>query len=104
MLKHLLPNLASPLLTLSTLELARIILAESILSFLGLGVQPPDMSWGLIMADAHDYFQTNWWFATFPGMAIAITVLSVNILASWLRTQVDPIQRSKRAAGSGKSH
>jgi peptide/nickel transport system permease protein len=97
MFRHLLPNLASPLLTLGTLEFARIILAESILSFLGLGVQPPDMSWGLIIADASDYFQTNWWFSTFPGLAIALTVLSVNVVASWLRTHADPLQRSRRA-------
>jgi peptide/nickel transport system permease protein len=100
MLRHVLPNLASPLLTLSTLELARIILAEAILSFLGMGVQPPDVSWGLIMADAQDYFQTAPWFSTFPGLAIALTVLSVNVVASWLRVQADPTQRSKRFANT----
>jgi ABC-type dipeptide/oligopeptide/nickel transport system permease subunit len=104
MFRHLLPNLASPLLTLGTLEFARIILAESILSFLGVGVQPPDMSWGLIIADAADYFQTNWWFSTFPGLAIALTVLSVNVVASWLRTQADPLQRSRRSANNAQGH
>ena len=99
--RHVLPNLASPLLTLSTLELARIILAESILSFLGLGIQPPDVSWGLIISDASDYFHTNWWFATFPGLAIALTVLSVNVVASWLRTNADPTQRSRKVHNNG---
>lgn len=90
---HALPNLMSPLLTLSTLELARIILAEATLSFLGLGVQPPDASWGLMIADGHDYIARAWWLVTLPGLAIAITVFGVNLVASWLRVYSDPTQR-----------
>ncbi len=92
-LLHALPNLMSPLLTLSTLELARIILAEATLSFLGLGVQPPDASWGLMIADGHDYIARAWWLVTLPGLAIALTVFGVNLVASWLRVYSDPTQR-----------
>ncbi len=90
---HALPNLMSPLLTLGTLELARIILAEATLSFLGLGVQPPDASWGLMIADGHDYIARAWWLVTLPGLAIALTVFGVNLVASWLRVYSDPTQR-----------
>ncbi len=93
---HALPNLLSPLLTLSTLELARIILAEATLSFLGLGVQPPDASWGLMIADGHDYISRAWWLVTLPGLAIAITVFGVNLVASWLRVYSDPTQRVRQ--------
>jgi peptide/nickel transport system permease protein len=92
-LLHALPNLMSPLLTLSTLELARIILAEATLSFLGLGIQPPDASWGLMIADGHDYISRAWWLVTLPGLAIALTVFGVNLVASWLRVYSDPTQR-----------
>lgn len=98
MLRHLLPNLTSPLLTLSTLEFARIVLAEAALSFLGLGVQPPDASWGLMVAEGRQYINTAWWVITFPGIAISLTVLGVNLFASWLRIAADPQQREKRFA------
>lgn len=93
---HALPNLMSPLLTLSTLELARIILAEATLSFLGLGIQPPDASWGLMIADGHDYITRAWWLVTLPGIAIALTVFGVNLVASWLRVYSDPTQRMRQ--------
>jgi peptide/nickel transport system permease protein len=91
---HLLPNLASPLITLGTLELARVILAEAVLSFLGLGIQPPASSWGLMINDGHTYITMAWWLVTFPGIAIALTVLSVNLVATWLRAITDPLQRT----------
>ncbi len=94
--RHALPNLLSPLLTIGTLELARIILAEASLSFLGLGVQPPAASWGLMIADGHQYITRGWWLVTFPGLAIAITVFGVNLVASWLRTYSDPTQRYRQ--------
>lgn len=94
--RHALPNLLSPLLTLGTLELARIILAEASLSFLGLGVQPPDASWGLMIAEGHQYITRGWWLVTFPGLAIAITVFGVNLVAGWLRTYSDPTQRYRQ--------
>lgn len=100
MFRHILPNLTSPILTLSVLEFARIVLAEAVLSFLGLGVQPPQMSWGLEIAEGQDYVYSNWWLVTFPGVAIALTVLGVNLFASWLRVAADPQEREKRFAAS----
>jgi len=93
---HMLPNLASPLITLATLELARVILAEAVLSFLGLGIQPPASSWGLMIDEGHTYITMAWWLVTFPGIAIALTVLSVNLVATWLRAITDPLQRQKQ--------
>jgi peptide/nickel transport system permease protein len=93
---HMLPNLASPLITLGTLELARIILAEAVLSFLGMGIQPPASSWGLMINEGHAYITMAWWLITFPGIAIALTVLSVNLVATWLRAITDPLQRQKQ--------
>jgi len=94
--KHMLPNLASPLITLATLELARLILAEAVLSFLGMGIQPPASSWGLMINEGHAYITMAWWLVTFPGIAIALTVLSVNLVATWLRAVSDPMQRTKQ--------
>lgn len=98
--KHILPNLTSPLLTLAVLEFARIVLAEAALSFLGLGIQPPQVSWGLMVAEGHDYLFTAWWVATWPGIAISMLVLAVNLFASWLRVAADPQQRDRRFAQS----
>jgi peptide/nickel transport system permease protein len=100
MLRHIAPNLRSPVLTLAVLEFARIILAEATLSYLGLGVQPPSTSWGLMVSEGQDYVFTNWWLVTFPGLAIAATVLGVNLFASWLRVAADPQEREKRFAAS----
>ena len=99
--RHILPNLTAPLLTLATLEFAAIILSEAALSFLGVGIQPPQTSWGLDVAVGKDYIFQAWWLVTFPGLAIALTVLAVNLAASWLRVTADPTERDKRfAAGS----
>lgn len=96
--KHILPNLTSPLLTLAILEFARIVLAEAALSFLGLGIQPPATSWGLDVANGKNYIFRAWWLVTMPGVAISITVLAVNLLASWLRVLSDPQEREKQFA------
>jgi ABC-type dipeptide/oligopeptide/nickel transport system permease subunit len=96
--RHILPNLTSPLLTLGILEFARIVLAEAALSYLGLGIQPPNTSWGLDIAIGKDYLYNAWWLVTFPGIAIALTVLSINLVASWLRVVADPQARDKRFA------
>jgi peptide/nickel transport system permease protein len=96
--KHILPNLTAGLMTLGVLEFARIVLAEAALSFLGLGIQPPATSWGLDVAGGRQYIFTAWWLVTFPGMAIALTVLAVNLVASWLRVVADPQEREKRFA------
>lgn len=97
-LRHILPNLSAPLLTLGTLEFARIVLAEAALSFLGLGIQPPAASWGLDVASGKEYMFRAWWLVTFPGLAIALTVLAINLLASWFRVTSDPVEREKRFA------
>lgn len=96
--RHILPNLAAPLLTLAVLEFASAILAEAALSFLGLGIQPPAVSWGLDVAIGRDYVFNAWWLVTFPGLAIALTVLGANLFASWLRIVADPHEREKRFA------
>jgi peptide/nickel transport system permease protein len=101
-LRHILPNLAAPLLTLATLEFAAVILSEAALSFLGVGIQPPQTSWGLDVSIGKDYIFNAWWLVTFPGIAIALTVLSINLVASWLRVTADPTEREKRfASGMG---
>lgn len=96
--RHILPNLAAPLLTLAVLEFASAILAEAALSFLGLGIQPPAISWGLDVAIGREYMFNAWWLVTFPGIAIALTVLGANLFASWLRIAADPQEREKRFA------
>ncbi len=91
--RHILPNMLSPLLVLATLEVALLILAEAGLSFLGFGLQPPEPSWGLMIARGREYLREAWWMITFPGLAIFLTTLSLNLLANWLRTITDPVQR-----------
>jgi len=100
--RHILPNLASPVLTLGVLEFARIILAEAALSFLGLGIQPPSVSWGLMLSDGADYLFSAWWVVSLPGIAIALVVLGINLFASWLRIVSDPHARDKRFAASAR--
>ncbi len=91
--RHLLPNLLSPIVVLGTLEVAYMILTEAALSFLGLGIQPPQSSWGLMLSQGRQYVTTAWWLVTFPGLAILLTALSLNLLATWARTVTDPAQR-----------
>jgi ABC-type dipeptide/oligopeptide/nickel transport system permease subunit len=93
--RHVLPNLLPSIVTVAVLELARMVLAESSLSFLGLGVQPPGISWGLMLAEGRNYMLTAPWLVTLPGLAIAATVLSANILASHVRRLVDPFQQGR---------
>ena len=93
--RHMLPNLMSPLLVLATMEVATVILTEASLDFLGLGIQPPESSWGLMLAQGRQYITTAWWLVTFPGLTILLTTLSFNLLATWFRTITDPVQRSR---------
>ena len=90
LLHHVLPNALTPIIVVATLELAFMIIYESALSFLGLGVQPPTPTWGWMLADGRNYLATAWWLATFPGLAIMLTVLAVNLLGDWLRDTLDP--------------
>lgn len=89
-LKHLLPNVVPTLIVIATFGTANIILTEAMLSFLGAGVPPPTASWGSMAALGRDYIATRWWLTAFPGLAIFMTVLSVNLLGDWIRDRLDP--------------
>jgi peptide/nickel transport system permease protein len=88
--RHILPNVAAPILVIWTLEVARVILMESALSFLGLGVPPPTPTWGRMLAEGRDYLTVAGWIAVFPGLAIMVTVLGINFLGDGLRDLLDP--------------
>jgi len=88
--RHILPNILSPLIVVATLDLARTIILESTLSFLGLGIQPPTPSWGGMLSDGREYLLSAWWIATFPGIALMLTALSFNRLGDWVRDLTDP--------------
>ena len=90
LLVHILPHLASPILVSATLGVGSAILTESALSFLGLGVQPPQPSWGNILTLGKDYMHIAWWLSLFPGLAILFTVMSFNLLGEGLRDVLDP--------------
>ncbi|PYN38958.1 MAG: peptide ABC transporter permease [Candidatus Rokuibacteriota bacterium] len=90
LLRHILPNAFTPWLVVATLDMARVIVIESALSFLGLGVQPPTPTWGSMLADGRVYISTAWWLATFPGLAILVTVLGINLFGDGLRDTLDP--------------
>ena len=91
--KHLLPNSLTPIIVSSVLGIASAVLVESGLSFLGLGVQAPQASWGNILTDGKEYIQFAWWLSLFPGLAILITVLGYNLLGEGLRDALDPRSR-----------
>jgi peptide/nickel transport system permease protein len=91
-LEHILPNVANSVLVLATLDIGRVIILESSLSFLGLGVQPPDVSWGLMLADGRAYMSVAWWMTVMPGLAILLSVLCLNVVGDWLRDRLDPRQ------------
>lgn len=90
MLRHVLPNVITPVIILATLGLGATIIAESSLSFLGLGVDPESPSWGSMLSEGRGYLDSAWWVAAFPGLAITITVLAVNLIGDALRDQLDP--------------
>ncbi len=94
--QHLLPNLVGPVIVLMTLNVANNILLESSLTFLGMGVDPTIPSWGGMLADGRTYLQTAWWVSVFPGLAILLTVLGLNLLGDWLRDSLDPTGRTSR--------
>jgi peptide/nickel transport system permease protein len=88
--RHILPNLMPSILVLATVEVARAIIRESLLSFLGLGIQPPTPSWGTMLAEGRDYMLMQWWLAAFPGLAIFLAALGINLLGDALRDLTDP--------------
>ncbi len=90
LIRHILPNLLPSVLVLGTVEVARAIIQESLLSFLGLGIQPPTPSWGVMLAEGRNYMLMQWWLATFPGFAIFLSALGINLLGDALRDLIDP--------------
>jgi len=94
--KHLLPNSLTPIIVTSVLGIASAVLTESGLSFLGLGVQAPQSSWGNILTDGKEYIQFGWWLSLFPGLAILITVLGYNLLGEGLRDLLDPKNKNQQ--------
>ena len=91
--RHILPVILPTLLTIATLDFAFVMLAESALSFLGIGIQPPEITWGLMVAQGRPYLTSAWWLSFWPGLAIILTTLSLNLLSNWMRTALDPMQR-----------
>jgi peptide/nickel transport system permease protein len=91
--RHILPVVLPTLITIATLDFAFVMLAESALSFLGIGIQPPAITWGLMVAQGRPYLTTAWWLSFWPGLAIILTTLSLNLLSNWMRTALDPVQR-----------
>lgn len=92
---HILPNVISSFIVISTMSVATTIIMEASLSFLGLGIKPPAVSWGGMLSDGRQYLATSWWVATFPGLAITITVLGVIFLGDWLRDVLDPRMKAR---------
>ncbi len=95
LLRHILPNIAGPLMVVATTEFGLMILFEAGLSFLGLGIQPPYPSWGSIMSEGQNYVARAWWMTVFPGLCLFGVVLCVNLLGDWLRDRVDPKAQSR---------
>lgn len=94
LVRHILPNIWSVILVVVTIDLRRIILFEATLSFLGLGVQPPQPSWGSMIDKGREYLGTAWWISVFPGVALMLTILAVSLIGDWLRDALDPTLRN----------
>ena len=93
LLRHVLPNVIGPAIALASLEAGRLIVAESSLSFLGYGIQPPTPAWGNMLAEGKDYMAKAWWLTVFPGLAISLTCLATSLLGDWLTEVLDPRAR-----------
>ena len=107
--RHIAPIVLPTLVTIGAIDFATVVLAESSLSFLGLGIQAPQFTWGAMVATGRGYLANAWWIAFWPGLAILLTTLSLNILSSWWRTYADPQQRwrielARSKKGSPEKH
>jgi peptide/nickel transport system permease protein len=91
---HILPNVIDSALVVASLQLGAAVMLEASLSFLGLGVQPPAVAWGKMIAESKLYLSNAWWMAVFPGAALVVTVLGTNLLGDWLRDHLDPTLRN----------
>jgi len=89
-IKHIFPNIVNTLIVLGTLQVGTVILLEATLSFLGAGIPRPNPAWGVMVADGRDHIASAWWIAVMPGIAIMMTVLSMNMMGDWLRDKLDP--------------
>ena len=90
---HLFPNILNTMVVLLTLQIGFVIIIESSLSFLGAGIPPPTPAWGSMIAEGRDYTTNAWWISVVPGVALALIVVSFNLLGDWLREALDPRQR-----------
>jgi peptide/nickel transport system permease protein len=88
--RHILPNVAPSIVVVASLQFSQFIVAEAAISFLGFGVQPPTPAWGSMLSESRDFLYVAWWLAAFPGAALALTALGVNLLGDWLRDTFDP--------------
>lgn len=93
LLRHILPMVVPTIVNLAALEMAFVMLVESGLSFLGIGIQPPAITWGLMVADGRNYIGSAWWVAFWPGLAIMLVTMSLNLFSNWLRVVSDPVER-----------
>ena len=100
--RHIAPNVIAPALVVSSFQLAELIIVESSLGFLGLGVQPPTPSWGSMLSQGREYLGSAWWLVTFPGLAIILTVLGANLFGDALRDTLDPRLRTRARAPRGR--
>jgi peptide/nickel transport system permease protein len=88
--RHVLPNVAPSIVVVASLQFSQFVVAEAAISFLGFGVQPPTPAWGSMLAESRDFLYVAWWLAAFPGAALALTALGVNLLGDWVRDTLDP--------------
>jgi peptide/nickel transport system permease protein len=99
--RHIAPNVIAPALVISSFQLAELIIVESSLGFLGLGVPPPTPSWGSMLSQGREYLGSAWWLVTFPGLAIILTVLGANLFGDALRDALDPRLRTRARTPRG---
>ena len=88
--RHVLPNVAPSIIVVASLQFSQFVVAEAAISFLGFGIQPPTPAWGSMLSESRDFLYVAWWLAAFPGAALALTALGVNLLGDWLRDTLDP--------------
>ncbi|MCT4368934.1 ABC transporter permease [Yangia mangrovi] len=101
--RHILPVILPTLLTIATLDFAFVMLAESALSFLGIGIQPPEVTWGLMVSQGRQYLTNAWWLAFWPGLMIILTTMSLNLLSGWMRVALNPTQRWRLELGGKRN-
>jgi peptide/nickel transport system permease protein len=94
--RHIVPNIMAPFVVLATLDVATAILSGTALSYLGMGAKPPTPEWGLMLSDGRNFIRNAWWVGTFPGLAITITVIGINLMGDALRDALDPRLRGTK--------